>query len=54
MPAMLMCTIWRTTFGNIDSRLFLLSAQFRNTETITKGVLCHICVQTIRFLEKAW
>jgi len=44
MPAILTCTIWWPTFCNIDSPLFLLSAQCLNTKSITKAVLCHICV----------
>jgi len=34
-------------FGNIDSSIFLLSPQCYNTESIMKGVLCHICVWTL-------
>ena len=46
MPAILTCTIWRPTFGNLDSPLFLLSAQCLNTQSIMKIALCHICVNT--------
>jgi hypothetical protein len=46
-----MCNIWRPTFGNAESSLFVslslsLSAQCLNTESIVKDVLCHICVCT--------
>jgi len=44
MPAILTCTIWLPTFGNADSPLFLLSAQCLNTESVMKGMLCHISV----------
>jgi len=33
-----------TAFGKADSHLVLLSAKCLNTESIMKGVLCHICV----------
>jgi len=52
MPETLTCTIWWLAFSNIDSPLFLLSAQYLNTESIMKAVLCHICAETVRFFEK--
>jgi len=52
MPEILTCTIWWPAFGNIDNPLFLLSVQCLNTKTIMNGVLCHICVETLRFFEK--
>ena len=44
MPAILTYFIWWPTFACIDSPLFLLSAQCVNTESITKGAMCHIGV----------
>jgi hypothetical protein len=44
MPAILMCTIWWPTFDDTDSPLFLLSTQFLYTESIVKGIVCHICM----------
>jgi len=44
MAAILTCTIWLPKFGNSDSPLYFLSVQCLNTESIVKGVLCHICL----------
>jgi hypothetical protein len=35
------------TFGNAESRLFLLAAECFNTESVQKVFLCHSCVSTL-------
>jgi hypothetical protein len=39
--------IYGPTFGNAESRLFLLAAQYFNTESIQKVILWHMCVNTL-------
>jgi hypothetical protein len=36
--------IFGLTFGNAESRLFLLAAQCFNIESMQKVILCHSCV----------
>jgi hypothetical protein len=36
--------IYRPTFGNAESRLFLFAAQCFNIESMQKAFLCHSCV----------
>jgi hypothetical protein len=47
-PEILMACIYGPTFGNAESRLFLFAAQFLNTESMQKVILCHSCVLTLR------
>jgi hypothetical protein len=36
--------IYGPTFGNAESRLFLLAAQCFNIDSMQKVILCHSCV----------
>ena len=38
----------------MDNPLFLLSAQWLNSESIMEGVLCYICVKKSYVLRKTW
>jgi hypothetical protein len=43
-PEILTSYIYGPTFGKAESRLFLLTAQFFNIESMQKVILCHSCV----------
>jgi hypothetical protein len=43
-PEILTSYVYRPTFGNAESRLFLFAAQCFNTEPMQKGILCQSCV----------
>jgi hypothetical protein len=46
-PEILTSYIYGPTFGNAESRLFLLAAQCPNTESMQKVFLRHMCVNTL-------
>jgi hypothetical protein len=43
-PKILTSYMYGPTFGNAESRLFLFTAKFFNTESMQNVFLCHSCV----------
>jgi ABC-type cobalt transport system substrate-binding protein len=43
-PEILTSYIFGPTFGNVESLLFIIAAQFFNTESMQKVILWHSCV----------
>jgi len=43
-PEILTSYIYRPTFGNAESRLFVFAAQCFNTVSLLRGFVCHSCV----------